>query len=77
GVAQPVAAQLVRLAEMTRNLKDQGLEEGASTRLLIHVGRLITSGITPRRACEVGIAETLTDDHEMLAAVNEMVSSLF
>ena len=77
GVARPVAAQLVRLAEMTRNLKDQGLEEGASTRLLIHVGRLVDSGIDPRRACEVGIAETLTDDQEMLAAVNEMVSSLF
>jgi nitric oxide reductase NorQ protein len=77
GVARPVATQLVRLAEMTRNLKDQGLEEGASTRLLVHVGRLIHSDIDPRRACEVGIAETLTDDPEMLAAVTEMVRSVF
>jgi nitric oxide reductase NorQ protein len=77
GVADELARRLVRLAEMTRNLKDQGLEEGASTRLLVHVGKLVTSGIEPRRACEIGIAETLTDDGEMLAALREMVSSIF
>jgi nitric oxide reductase NorQ protein len=62
---------------MTRNLKDSGLQEGASTRLLIHAGKLIKSGITPRTACKAAITETLTDDHEMLAALEEMISSLF
>jgi len=69
--------QLVRLAQMTRNLKEQGLEEGASTRLLVHCGRLMVAGIDPVRACETAIALTLTDDPEMVAAVAEMVAAVF
>lgn len=71
------AERLVRLAGMTRNLKDSGLQEGASTRLLIHAGKLMGSGIDPRLACMATIAETLTDDQEMLGSLTEMVSSLF
>jgi nitric oxide reductase NorQ protein len=77
GIEQPLAEKLVQLAAMTRSLKDSGLQEGASTRLLIHAGKLITSGIAPRTACKAAITETLTDDHEMLAALEEMINSLF
>ena len=42
-----LADQLIRLAEMTRNLKGNGLDEGASTRLLVHAGKMIARGITP------------------------------
>jgi nitric oxide reductase NorQ protein len=77
GVDRELAHTLVKLAAMTRNLKDAGLTEGASTRLLIHAGRLMTDGIPPRQACQVAITEPLTDDHEMLAALDEMVRSLF
>jgi len=72
-----VARLLVRLAGMTRGLKDSGLQEGASTRLLVHAGKLISHGITPRIACRTAICETLTDDHEMLAALGDMVDSVF
>jgi nitric oxide reductase NorQ protein len=65
------------LGEKTRHLKDRGLAEGASTRLLIHAGKLITFGIEPRKACEVAVAEPVTDDHEMLNALSEIVSTLF
>jgi len=77
GVDKATAEVLVRLAAMTRNLKDAGLQEGASTRLLIHAGKLMQSGMEPRRACRAAISETLTDDHELLASINEMVNSLF
>ncbi len=77
GVDKETAAALVRLGAMTRNLKDAGLPEGASTRLLIHAGKLMGSGMDGRRACRAAISETLTDDHELLASVNEMISSLF
>ena len=77
GVAPELAAKLVKLAAMTRNLKDAGLQEGASTRLLIHAGRLMAQGIAARAACQVAITAPLTDDHEMLAALDEMVRSLF
>lgn len=69
--------KLVKYAGMTRNLKGSGLEEGASTRLLVHAAKLIVAGINPRRACRSAIAETLSDDADMLAAINELGASLF
>lgn len=71
------ADKLVKLAHMTRNLKGNGLDEGASTRLLVHAGKLMARGIPPRTACNGAIAEALTDDPEMLRAVNELASALF
>ena len=43
--------KLVQLAHMTRNLKGSGLDEGASTRLLVHAAKLMRRGIAPRAAC--------------------------
>ena len=77
GIAPEVADRLIRLAEMTRNLKGNGLDEGASTRLLVHAGKLIARGIPARTACTCAVAAALTDDPEMLRAVNELASSLF
>ena len=77
GLDADSADKLIRLAEMTRNLKGNGLDEGASTRLLVHAGKLIVRGIAPRTACNGAIAEALTDDPEMLRAVNELATSLF
>ena len=72
-----LARLLVKLAHMTRSLKDSGLPEGASTRLLIQAGKLMAKGIPARTACRVAITGPLTDDPELLAAIDEMVSSLF
>lgn len=77
GLAPEVADQLIRLAGMTRNLKGNGLDEGASTRLLIHAGKLMARGIPPRTACTGAVAEALTDDPDMLRAINELAHSLF
>lgn len=77
GVKPELADQLIRLAEMTRNLKGNGLDEGASTRLLVHAGKMIARGIAPRDACSSAIAAALTDDPDMLRAVHELVTSLF
>ena len=68
---------LVKFAHMTRNLKGNGLDEGASTRLLVHAAKLISSGVDPVAACNSAISEAITDDPEMLQAVNELSSSLF
>ena len=77
GIEQDTAEQLVKFAHMTRNLKGSGLEEGASTRLLVHAAKLIKSGVNPVVACRSSIAEALTDDGEMLAAVHELSASVF
>jgi len=72
-----LAEKLVKFAHMTRNLKGSGLEEGASTRLLVHAARLMHNGIAPVSACHCAIAQALTDDPDMLTAINELSSSLF
>ncbi len=77
GLDHAMAVRLVQYAGMTRNLKGSGLEEGASTRLLVHAARLMVSGIDSRSACRGAISETLTDDPDMLKAVNELSASLF
>lgn len=77
GLTEEIAGKLVKFAGMTRNLKGSGLEEGASTRLLVHAGKLIAAGIEPVTACRAAVAEALTDDAEMLTAVNELSASLF
>jgi nitric oxide reductase NorQ protein len=77
GIDAATAERLVRLAHMTRNLKGSGLDEGASTRLLVHAAKLMRRGIEPRVACAGAIAEALTDEPEMLRAVNELASSIF
>jgi len=77
GVSVDIAEKLVRFGGMTRSLKDAGLPEGASTRLLIHAAMLMGSGIDERLACRTAIIETLSDDHEMLASLHEMAASLF
>ncbi len=71
------ARQLVKFAQMTRNLKGSGLDEGASTRLLVHAGKLIQTGVNPVTACRSAISQALTDDPEMLSAVYELSSSVF
>ena len=77
GVAANVARQLVKFAHMTRNLKGSGLDEGASTRLLVHAAKLIAAGIDPVSACRSCVSQALTDDAEMLQAVNELGASVF
>ena len=77
GTDSETAVRLVRLGSMTRSLKDAGLTEGASTRLLIHAAALMKDGIPPRTACGAAITETLTDDHELQKSLDELVSSIF
>ena len=55
GCSADDAMQLAMLGEKVRNLREHGLGEGASTRLLIYAGKLISQGIPPRRACQVAV----------------------
>ncbi len=76
-ISVDLAASLVRLGHLTRNLKDQGLQEGASTRLLIHAGKLISAGVETVTACEAAICQPLTDDQELLSGLKEMIRAVF
>lgn len=77
GVSEDMARELAKLGEKARNLRDHGLQEGASTRLLIYAGRLIKKGIPPRRACQVAVVWALSDEVEVQHSVEEVVSSIF
>jgi len=77
GCDEDQAHALARLGEKIRNLREHGLAEGASTRLLIYAGRLMQQGIPARRACQVAIVWTLTDEQELQRSIEEVVYSIF
>jgi nitric oxide reductase NorQ protein len=77
GVERRTAAALVKLAERVRLLRDQGLAEAPSTRLLVSTARLIASGIPPAEACRVGFVGPLTDDPDLLGAISDLVTATF
>jgi nitric oxide reductase NorQ protein len=77
GCDAATADDLAKLGEKVRNLKEHGLQEGVSTRLLAYAGKLIKQGIAPRRACQVAIVWALTDDFEVQRSIEEVVSSIF
>ncbi|MFT5585929.1 MAG: nitric oxide reductase NorQ protein [Cognaticolwellia sp.] len=77
GVGAKQAQSLVKIAEKVRRLTERGLEEGVSTRLLIHAGTLMARGIEPQRACEVAFVRTLTDDADLQRSIHEVVRDFF
>ena len=77
GVDEPLARRLVQLAERTRRLQDQGLEEGASTRMLVHAALLVRAGRPPQDAALQAIADPLSDDAELLDALRALVRASF
>ncbi|SDO80348.1 CbbQ/NirQ/NorQ/GpvN family protein [Desulforhopalus singaporensis] len=72
-----LSRKMVKLAAMTRSLKESGLPEGASTRLIIQAVKLMQGGICAVDACRAGVIESLTDDPELLEAMDDMITSLF
>jgi nitric oxide reductase NorQ protein len=76
GVDRRQAGDLVALAGRLRALRDRGLPEIPSTRLLVSAARLIASGVAPREACRVAIAAPLTDDPDLLAAAQDVITAL-
>jgi nitric oxide reductase NorQ protein len=77
GVDPQDADKLVSIAERARNLKGHGLDEGISTRMLIHAGSLMTRGIEPVAACHMALVRPITDDPDMRDALDAAVATYF
>ncbi|WP_225873894.1 CbbQ/NirQ/NorQ/GpvN family protein [Terrihabitans soli] len=77
GIDPEMAARLVALGVRTRRLQGHGLDEGASTRMLVHAGALIGQGVAPADACRMAIAVPLSDDPEITAALLSTVDASF
>lgn len=76
GVEESHAVNLRRVAEKFRAMKNRGLDEGASTRLLIYAGMLIRRGVEPRRAIAAAVIDPITDDPEIRKTLKEIVSTI-
>ncbi|MFA5677121.1 MAG: CbbQ/NirQ/NorQ/GpvN family protein [Pseudomonas sp.] len=77
GVDEATARGLVTLAERIRQLRDRGLAEVPSTRLLIAAGTLMVSGIGRREACQAAIVSPLSDEPSMVGALRDLVDATF
>jgi nitric oxide reductase NorQ protein len=77
GAGSGVARKLVQVAGRIRALEELGLTETVSTRLLVYAAKLIAAGVPPRQACEMGIAEPLSDDRDVVQSVKDLVALIF
>lgn len=75
GVDPEIAGRLVQIAERSRNLKGHGLDEGASTRMLIYTGRLIKRGVAMDAACQVALVLPITDDLDIRDALTAAIAA--
>lgn len=77
GVDTAVAQRLVMIAAQSRKLRGRGLDEGISTRMLIHAGALIAEGISAHDACTLAMTSPLTDDSNLHTALLGFVEAQF
>jgi nitric oxide reductase NorQ protein len=75
GVDAPTARALVQLGGRLRMLRDRGLAEVPSTRLLVATARLVAGGIPIADACRVALLAPLTDDADLLSGMRDLVSA--
>ncbi|WPB57428.1 CbbQ/NirQ/NorQ/GpvN family protein [Xylophilus sp. GOD-11R] len=77
GLPSSDASTVVALGERTRRLKGHGLEEGASTRMLVHAASLMARGIDAQVACRMAVVLPLTDDPDLAQALSAAVAASF
>ncbi|CAM2069696.1 CbbQ/NirQ/NorQ/GpvN family protein [Sulfidibacter corallicola] len=77
GIDAATAKKLVALAGKLRQAEMLGIAEVPSTRLLVDAAYLLSAGLPPRLACRTAIVEALTDDHETIKAMCDIVALCF
>ena len=75
GMDEAVAAKLVKIAGVARNLKGHGLDEGISTRLLVYAATLIKDGVAPRDACRMALVRPITDDADIRDTLDHAIDA--
>jgi nitric oxide reductase NorQ protein len=77
GVAIELASALVALGRRSRRLAGRGLDEGASTRMLVRAAQLARQGVEVRAACRMALVAPLTDDETLRDALVAAVDASF
>ncbi|WP_454643776.1 AAA family ATPase [Bradyrhizobium liaoningense] len=70
-----LARMLVAIAQRSRNLQGHGLDEGASTRMLIHAGRMVRAGLPLEAAVQSSIVLPITDNPDIRAALSDAIQA--
>jgi len=76
GIDSDIAKKLVHIATKIRNLTDLGLSETVSTRLLVDAAKLIKTGLPKRLSVHVAIVEPLSDEPEIIEALQDLTNLL-
>jgi len=72
GCEEGLARSLVATGRKIRALKNQGLVEGVSTRLLIYAASMITDGIPVKDAVTATLISPLTDEEAMRSSLQDI-----
>ena len=75
GTDNALAGLLVEIGERSRNLQGHGLDEGASTRMLIHAGRLVRAGLPLQLAVRSSIVLPITDNPDIRDALSAAIEA--
>ncbi len=77
GIELDVAADIVGFGIRTRRLQGHGLDEGASTRMLVHAGLLFGHGVALLEACRMALVDALTDEQATRQALEAALEASF
>ena len=77
GIDEAMATRLITVAQAARNLKGHGLDEGASTRLVVHAARLLREGVDAIDACRMALVRPITDDADIIATLDHAIAATF
>jgi len=76
-IDMPTAQKLVLLGRKIRNIREHGLTEGASTRLLIYAAQLMKRGVETQAACRSAVCLPLTDDERLQQIMHDLIEDIF
>lgn len=76
GIDTETARSLVKLAYAIRNLDGSPLREVSSTRMLILAGGLAAEGLNLRSAVHAAVVQVLSDDDDVIRALDELVNTV-
>lgn len=71
------ATAITAFGSRTRRLRGVGLEEGASTRMLVRAAVLVTHGVSLAAACRLAMVDALSDDADMHEALRAALDDCF
>ena len=74
---EETAEKLVKAANRIRNLVNQGLEEGVSTRELVYAGMLLRNGLPMKDSLQATMIEPLTYDTDLKKSIEEVLKNYF